>query len=255
MIRRPPRSTLFPYTPLFRALRVEARVGEVNHGLVIPADVLVHGHPVVGSRPLEHAALVPRRAVAQEIPRRLDERVHRVRVSPRAATAPGAPGVHEARDVGERRAALAADLDAPRQLDGKILLGLGDHPAPIAVEDGDRRSPVPLAADSPVAKAVVHLRLAEAARHEPVRRPALGFGDREAVEEPGVDLHAVARVRLAGPPVGALDGHDDRQAVLRGEVPVALVLARDRKSTRLNSSHGYISYAVLCLKKKNKTTQ
>src|SRR5687768_18197617 len=28
----------------------------------------------------------------------------------------------------------------------------------------------------------------------------------------------------------------------------------DRKSTRLNSSHGYISYAVFCLKKKNKTT-
>src|SRR2546429_3500531 len=25
----------------------------------------------------------------------------------------------------------------------------------------------------------------------------------------------------------------------------------DRKSTRLNSSHGYISYAVFCLKKKN----
>src|SRR2546429_3655577 len=27
----------------------------------------------------------------------------------------------------------------------------------------------------------------------------------------------------------------------------------DRKSTRLNSSHGYISYAVFCLKKKNYT--
>src|SRR2546429_6556714 len=27
--------------------------------------------------------------------------------------------------------------------------------------------------------------------------------------------------------------------------------SRDRKSTRLNSSHGYISYAVFCLKKKN----
>src|SRR2546429_6625472 len=27
-------------------------------------------------------------------------------------------------------------------------------------------------------------------------------------------------------------------------------LHRDRKSTRLNSSHGYISYAVFCLKKK-----
>src|SRR3989449_6022737 len=27
-------------------------------------------------------------------------------------------------------------------------------------------------------------------------------------------------------------------------------IPRDRKSTRLNSSHGYISYAVFCLKKK-----
>src|SRR5688572_31975267 len=30
--------------------------------------------------------------------------------------------------------------------------------------------------------------------------------------------------------------------------------AGDRKSTRLNSSHSQISYAVFCLKKKNKTT-
>src|SRR2546422_4150001 len=34
--------------------------------------------------------------------------------------------------------------------------------------------------------------------------------------------------------------HDERRAA-EGE---------DRKSTRLNSSHGYISYAVFCLKKK-----
>src|SRR5690349_23679316 len=32
----------------------------------------------------------------------------------------------------------------------------------------------------------------------------------------------------------------------------APVLARDRKSTRLNSSHVEISYAVFCLKKKKK---
>src|SRR2546429_1980681 len=30
----------------------------------------------------------------------------------------------------------------------------------------------------------------------------------------------------------------------------AVTTTRDRKSTRLNSSHGYISYAVFCLKKK-----
>src|SRR2546429_4606556 len=37
------------------------------------------------------------------------------------------------------------------------------------------------------------------------------------------------------------------------DLPIArdhLELQRDRKSTRLNSSHGYISYAVFCLKKK-----
>src|SRR2546429_6732814 len=31
--------------------------------------------------------------------------------------------------------------------------------------------------------------------------------------------------------------------------------ARDRKSTRLNSSHGYNSYAALCLEKKNKQSK
>src|SRR5688572_32098502 len=36
------------------------------------------------------------------------------------------------------------------------------------------------------------------------------------------------------------------------EVDDALVAARDRKSTRLNSSHSQISYAVFCLKKKTK---
>src|SRR2546422_8460568 len=39
----------------------------------------------------------------------------------------------------------------------------------------------------------------------------------------------------------AFRGHD---------LEAGAVALRDRKSTRLNSSHGYISYAVFCLKKK-----
>src|SRR3712207_7445619 len=35
----------------------------------------------------------------------------------------------------------------------------------------------------------------------------------------------------------------------------ALLVTEDRKSTRLNSSHANISYAVFCLKKKNNTDQ
>src|SRR2546422_3061151 len=38
----------------------------------------------------------------------------------------------------------------------------------------------------------------------------------------------------------------------RGRIWKRQTARRDRKSTRLNSSHGYISYAVFCLKKKKK---
>src|SRR5712675_2611915 len=51
------------------------------------------------------------------------------------------------------------------------------------------------------------------------------------------------RVRQPRPPPGRAGG-GDRRSPRRGR--------RDRKSTRLNSSHGYISYAVFCLKKKKK---
>src|SRR3712207_7113625 len=40
-------------------------------------------------------------------------------------------------------------------------------------------------------------------------------------------------------------------AMLAGCVAVNLGVGEDRKSTRLNSSHANISYAVFCLKKKN----
>src|SRR3712207_7133763 len=42
----------------------------------------------------------------------------------------------------------------------------------------------------------------------------------------------------------------DAGRALRAGVPAVLVV--DRKSTRLNSSHANISYAVFCLKKKKK---
>src|SRR2546422_6414676 len=49
-------------------------------------------------------------------------------------------------------------------------------------------------------------------------------------------------------PALLVDDGRDRQA--RAEAEKLHMLGRDRKSTRLNSSHGYISYAVFCLKKK-----
>src|SRR3989449_4467161 len=53
--------------------------------------------------------------------------------------------------------------------------------------------------------------------------------------------------------------HTGNRTALAVEIKFAAwaerILSRlDRKSTRLNSSHGYISYAVFCLKKKKKNT-
>src|SRR5256885_5036555 len=45
-----------------------------------------------------------------------------------------------------------------------------------------------------------------------------------------------------------------RRPLGRAAHPVQLRQERDRKSTRLNSSHLVISYAVFCLKKKNKAS-
>src|SRR5207245_10218727 len=45
------------------------------------------------------------------------------------------------------------------------------------------------------------------------------------------------------------------QADLLERLELAHELPEDRKSTRLNSSHGSISYAVFCLKKKNSTNK
>src|SRR3712207_6871901 len=65
---------------------------------------------------------------------------------------------------------------------------------------------------------------------------------RSLVDE--VDLQRLKDARL-DEMANAAFGHDgDRDRLLNG-------LDQDRKSTRLNSSHANISYAVFCLKKKN----
>src|SRR2546429_2675489 len=75
-----------------------------------------------------------------------------------------------------------------------------------------------------------------------------------------VNPHVEVKLRRAGRSVVAQD------RLLVKETDIALdsagcqgivldprVDGQDRKSTRLNSSHGYISYAVFCLKKKKET--
>src|SRR2546422_8491974 len=65
--------------------------------------------------------------------------------------------------------------------------------------------------------------------------PAVAF----AREKCGIRIKLVRQLRAQRPVRAAVGRHHCKTE-----------LAQDRKSTRLNSSHGYISYAVFCLQKK-----
>src|SRR5207245_6363303 len=106
-----------------------------------------------------------------------------------------------------------------------------------------------------------HVRQVDAARarHQRLLRSGL------YTEQVGLQLGVAILLRPeAQRKCGKLIDHGDGQAVFSEVHRVDVDLARiasldahmfklDRKSTRLNSSHGSISYAVFCLKKKKKT--
>src|SRR2546422_3831774 len=70
----------------------------------------------------------------------------------------------------------------------------------------------------------------------------------EHLEEAAIVAQDLPAGDLSVPGHAGLVGH-----LALGQLVLGGADHRDRKSTRLNSSHGYISYAVFCLKKKKKT--
>src|SRR3712207_7239025 len=88
--------------------------------------------------------------------------------------------------------------------------------------------------------------------YPPLFRSALGVRERRRlrhrVRVDGRGLTAPAAVALAEPPAGDPPDRRDRAEHQRENADDQA----DRKSTRLNSSHANISYAVFCLKKKKK---
>src|SRR2546422_5401902 len=81
-------------------------------------------------------------------------------------------------------------------------------------------------------------------------------GERDATDNALIVRNGVARPRKVTTAAGELEIQaprvNDRRQGVRFTSAILPPWA-DRKSTRLNSSHGYISYAVFCLKKKTTT--
>src|SRR6266496_4472700 len=174
MIRRPPRSTLFPYTTLFRArgLRADEPAGG-GGGIREPEDGDRKSTRLNSSHvEISYAVFCLKKKKNQ-----------------------GDPSLEPAAAKHHRRARQAAD----------VLIPDDQH---------DRR----------------------------VLYRCFFFNDTATTEIYTLSLHDAL-------PIGDVD---NRMRLERGTDPLvcALDFQRDRKSTRLNSSHVEISYAVFCLKKK-----
>src|SRR5207247_11450810 len=87
--------------------------------------------------------------------------------------------------------------------------------------------------------------------HDALPISVAGARDDEALHVVGDDPH-----RLGDHVTGALLPADRQDGHAQPPDLALLILRRagDRKSTRLNSSHEWISYAVFCLKKKKRNT-
>src|SRR5256885_12444388 len=90
-----------------------------------------------------------------------------------------------------------------------------------------------------------------------IRRPPRStlFPYTTLFRSPSVVAAAVAPLRVLLITGGCCHDYAKQKDILKKglEERANVVVDRDRKSTRLNSSHLVISYAVFCLKKKKKT--
>src|SRR5256884_7294255 len=210
MIRRPPRSTLFPYTTLFRSRDTVGALDLVqrarhrfDHRAGAREQLFdqVREHLRVGLGP-EHVTALPERGAQRA-------------------------GVLDDAVVDQRQGAATVGVRVRVDGVGRAVRGparVGDPRVP----GGKARSEGFLEhADLP--RGLVDIDATVLDQREP-------RGVVPAVLEAPQSLQQERR-RLPRPRVAYDAAH----------------MRRDRKSTRLNSSHGYISYAVFCLKKKKPT--
>src|SRR2546426_4174641 len=211
MIRRPPRSTLFPYTTLFRS--PISHCGWAARDDVSPFDKV----PV----PQRLRILCPAHGI-----------VHRGHEASVVLVAG-----RRKPDAGHVQTFVIEVLDVPRVhfLGAGVVLGHHDQlqePCAIRIEVTSLvRDHAPVAVHHRLRRSSA--RVAEEAVTDVVFHGEVERADAARARDP------YRRMRL-------LDGSRPEIHVRELEVPP------DRKSTRLNSSHLVISYAVFCLKKKKR---
>src|SRR5438105_1695456 len=135
----------------------EARVNEMQNGVFNPANILIDAlisKPVAGLIAVERRLIILRVRITIEIPRRIDERVHRVSLTSRRAAAFWASGIDELRHLGQWRATGKGDVDVFRQDYRQVFFEHRDNAIPFAIQHGDGRAPIALTRNTPILKSI-----------------------------------------------------------------------------------------------------
>ncbi len=237
----------------------EAGVQQVQHGVLDASDVQVDttnpslgvGHPVLLDIWVDQPVLVGGVQVSQVVPAAACPLRHRVElaneVSFAASVAQVVAGSHPFLGATQRRFGVGVliqrsgrPVDELGELDRQLVGGNPDREADLVVDDREGFAPVALTREQPVAQLVRGGAGAAPLGLEPVVDPVLGVVDQQPVEEVAVDRGALPHIRLAVEVGGWLDRADDLDAVQRGEVPVALVLAGDAHDGAGSVAHQHV---------------
>ena len=125
-------------------------------------NILIHIHPI-GDIFGRGGLRGMRRGKAGKIPRRINECIHRVGFTQSRFSAGGAGTIAPCR-VAIQRISGFVKADIIGQDHRQVFCLLGHHAAGIAMHNGDRAAPIPLARQAPIAQAVIGNALAPALR-------------------------------------------------------------------------------------------
>src|SRR5688500_12115357 len=196
-----------------------------------PTGVLLHRQPLAADLLVHERVVDLGIDVAEHVPGRIHERVHRVGVAARRFATLRARRVHERLDPRERRAATPGELDVAWELNGQLVVWHRDGAVGVAVHDRDRRSPITLARDQPVAQAIRDRWTADAALLRLFGDGVLSFFAARSRVRPTVDHDALARVSV-------VHGYDVSETFLQ-------VVRAENRAVRRFVSNGAVSDLAL----------
>src|SRR2546429_1439977 len=272
MIRRPPRSTLFPYTTLFRSWIVLSNSTQTSSACDTPRGACGRFRPAAGSKSPKPGETCGGRSSCNK---------GTGQTSPRAESRSPALSFLRclvarvlSRERGLREPGLGGLLHLHEFTRGGVTLP--DHVQRVSVHrsiephaEKQKQHPVERIRDHPSKECSWRSRLGPLrTQNEHHDEDAVhGHGHEHAVLPAAVsdrvdqlrDAQAKdeANLRTKDFEEGIDAGENRNRQEPAGPAPHSQndgdAGIGDRKSTRLNSSHGYISYAVFCLKKKKQT--